>query len=231
MYMNFETKVMEALQEKGKELIPSTSLKMKVMNNISSRKQKMKKRIVTGILLASLLIPTGVFASQLLLADELYSSFDNLKKHIVSATMEGYLRLDAKLAEAKGELGAEEYKEFISLVKQITHAKLEYGDKYGNINYDALSQEREAELQQVFWKIQPYFDRLNGQQSSLELLTENEYNQYIGSLMTHEKILAKSEINPDHYVELHEIPSSLQKEFQEARDFLEYVNEKQIQND
>lgn len=222
---------MDALQEKGKELIPSAGLKMKVMSNISSGKQKMKKRIVTGILIASLLIPTGVFASQFLLADELYSSFDNLKKHIVSATMEGYLRLDAKLAQAKGEFGAKEYKEFISLVKQITHAKLEYGDKYGNINYDALPQEKEAELQQVFWKIQPYFDLLNDQQSSQELLTENEYNQYIDSLMTYEEILAKSEINPDHYVELNEIPSNLQKEFQEASDFIQYVNEKQSQSE
>ncbi|HHW35735.1 MAG TPA: DUF3600 domain-containing protein [Bacillales bacterium] len=229
--MNIETKVMEALQEKGKELIPSTGLKMKVMSNISSGKQKIKKRIVTGILIASLLVPTGVFASQFFLADELYGSFDYLKKHIISATMEGYFRLDGKLAQAKGELGAEEYKEFIILVKKVTHAKLEYGDKYGNINYDALPQEKETELQQVFWEIQPFFDRLNGQQSSQELLTENEYNQYINALMTHEEILAKSEINPDHYVELNEIPSSLQSEFQEARDFMEYVYNKQEQNE
>jgi len=165
----------------------------------------------------------------LLLADGLYGSFENLKKHILSATMEGYLRLDAKLAQAKGELGAEEYDEFIGLVKEVTNAKLEYGDKYGNINYAALPIEEEAKLKEVYLKIQPYFDRLNGQVSSKELLTIEEYYRYIDSLMIHEEILAKSGINPDHYVKVKEIPANLQADFQEARDFMNYVNEKQTE--
>ena len=228
MFMNIETRLRDSLHEKGRELNPSPSLKMNVMISVTSGKQKTKKRIIAGILVASLLIPTGAFASKSFLADGLYGSFDNLKRHIATATMEGYLRLDAKLAQAKGDLEDEEYRKFIGLVKKVTDSKLELGDKYGNINYDALSQEKEAELEKVYLEIQPYFDQLNGDLSSKELLSEKEYIQYIDSLMTHEEVLAKSGINPDHYVEIKEIPSSLQSEFKEARDFVEYVNEKQM---
>jgi hypothetical protein len=109
------------------------------------------------------------------LADELYGSFENAKKHIASATMEGYLRLDAKLAQAKGELGKEEYKEFITLVKQVSAAKIEHGNQFGNIDYDVLPNEKAAELEKVLFNIQPYFDTLNGQPSSREVLSESEY--------------------------------------------------------
>lgn len=226
--MNIETRLKASLQEKGKEFIPSPGLKLRVLSNISG-KRKMKKRIVAGILTASLLIPTSVFASKSLLSDELYGSFENLKKHVVSITMEGYLRLDAKLALAQGELGDKEYEEFIGLVKQLTSAKLEYGDMYGNINFEALPEEKEAEMEKVLLEIQPYFDRLNDLPSSKELLTKDEYKKYIVSLMTYQEIIAESGINPDHYVKIEEIPPNLQAEFQESRDFINYVNEKQTQ--
>lgn len=225
--MNIEARLRESLQEKGEGLNPPSELKMKVMSTISSRKEKLRKRMVTGILAALLLVPTGVFASQTFLADELYRSFENLKRHIASATMEGFLRLEAKLAQAKGELGAKEYDEFTTLAKKVSDAKLEYADQYGSINYDALPIEKEAELVKVYMEIQPYFDRLNGLDSSKGLLTSVEYKHYIDSLMTHEEILAKSGINPDHYVKLNEIPADLQAEFQEAREFMEYVNKLQ----
>lgn len=226
--MNIETRLRESLQEKGEEFIPPAGLKMRVVSNISA-KSKIKKRIITGVLTASLLIPTSVFASPSLLSDELYGSFDNFKKHIVSITMEGYLRLDAKLANAQGELGDNEYDEFIHLVKNLTSAKLEYGDKHGNINFDALPETKEAEMKKVLFEIQPYFDRLNNLPSSKDLLTTEEYNDYIDSLMTHQEIMAKSGVNPDHYVKIKEVSPSLQTEFQEARNFINYVNEKQTQ--
>ncbi|WP_264740631.1 DUF3600 domain-containing protein [Cytobacillus firmus] len=226
--MNIETRLRESLQERGEKIFPPAGLKMKVISNISA-KSKIKKRILTGVLTASLLIPTSVFASQFLLPDELYGSFDNLKTHIVSITMEGYLRLDAKLAKAKGELGDDEYNEFISLVKNLTSAKLEYGDKHGNINFESLPEVKEEEMKKILFEIQPYFDRLNNLPSSKDLLTAEEYNRYIDSLMTQQEIMEKSGVNPDHYVKIEEISPSLQAEFQEVRDFINYVNEKQTQ--
>ncbi|TRZ40211.1 DUF3600 domain-containing protein [Niallia circulans] len=227
--MNIETKLRESLQEKGKEITPPPGLKMNVLTSIHLGKSKTKKRIITGVLAASLLIPTGAFASKSLIADGLYGSFDNLKKHITSATMEGYLRLDAKIAQAQGQIEPEEYKEFIGLVKIMTDAKLEFGDKYGGINYADLSPAKQAELEKVYSDIQPYYDLLNGQESSKDLLTEKEYKHYIESLMVYEEIIASSQINPDHYIETKEIPTDLQAPFEEARDFIDYVNEKQTE--
>lgn len=119
--------------------------------------------------------------------------------------------------------------QFIALVKNFTRAKLEYGDKYGNINFESLPEVKEEEMKKILFEIQPYFDRLNNLPSSKDLLTVEEYNRYIDSLMTHQEIMAKSGVNPDHYVKIDEVSPSLQKEFQEVRDFINYVNEKQTQ--
>ncbi|WP_197206619.1 DUF3600 domain-containing protein [Cytobacillus firmus] len=121
--MNLEHRLIESLQEKGKEFVSAPELKIKVMNNINTENGKMRKRMVSGILTATLLISSGVFVSQSYFADELYSSFENLKKHISSVTMEGYFLLSAKLSQAKGELEKENYKEFspaLHLVMLVT---------------------------------------------------------------------------------------------------------------
>lgn len=228
--MNLESRLMESLQEKGKELIPSPELKMKVMNNINTVNGKMKKRVVAGILTATLLIPTGVFASQSFFADELYGSFENLKKHISNATMEGYLLFSAKLSQAKGELVKEDYKEFKQLLNILTSSKIEYGNQYGNIDYAQVPSKKVSEIKQALMVIQPYFDKLNGQKPSVEVLSPEEYMKYIEALMVYEKVMAQSGINPSEGpVEVEMIPTNLQKEFQEANSFIHYVDEKQIQ--
>lgn len=81
--MNLEHRLIESLQEKGKEFVPAPELKIKVMNNINTENGKMRKRMVAGILTATLLISSGVLASQSYFADDLYSSFEILKKHIL----------------------------------------------------------------------------------------------------------------------------------------------------
>ena len=54
-------------------------------------------------------------------------------------TLEAYMRFNAKLSQAKDEMGAKEYEEFTKELKKLTNAKLEYGDSNGNIDYDQLS--------------------------------------------------------------------------------------------
>jgi Domain of unknown function (DUF3600) len=228
--MNLEHRLVESLQEKGKEFVPTPELKLKVMNNINTVNGKMKKRMVTGILTAALLIPSGVLASQSFFADELYGSFENLKKYISNATMEGYLLLSAKLSQAKGELGKEDYKEFSQLLNVVTSSKMKYGDRYGNIDYSEVPAKKVGEIKQALMVIQPYFDKLNGQKSSIEVLSPEEYNQYIAALMTYETILAQSGINPSEGpVEVETLPSNLHTEFLKAQDFIRYVDEKQAQ--
>lgn len=85
------------------------------------------------------------------------------------------------------------------------------------------------EIKQSLMLIQPYFDKLNGQEISKEVLTPEEYITYIEALMTYERVMAQSGINPsDGPIEVEMLPSHLQSVFIEADDFIKYVVEKQV---
>ncbi|MDM5292737.1 DUF3600 domain-containing protein [Peribacillus simplex] len=225
---NLHNQLREALYEESKSLNPSPELKVKVMSTITTNRGKRKKHLITSVLIASLLLPTSAFAYQSFLADDLYGSFEQVKKHLANATMEGYLLFDAKLSQAKGELGKEEYADFKELLHVVTESKLDYGDANGNIDYDQLPSRKIAELKTAFMEIQPYFDKLNGLVSSEKLLTAEEYETYIEALMTYEKIAVQSG-SENGSVNVDDLPANLQAEFQDARDFMDYVNEMQIQ--
>lgn len=227
--MNLDNQLRKSLQAKGENLIPPRELKTKVMNRIMTTNNKLKKRLIASIIAAALIVPTGVFAAQTFLADELYGSFENVKKHIASATMEGFQILNAKLSQAKGELGEEEYELFKTHLKVVTSSKIEYADQYGNIDYDQVPAEKVEEIKLAMLELQPYFDKLNGQISSKDVLTTDEYVQYIEALMTYEKVLVQSGINPSEGpVEAEMIPQPLKAKFLEANKFMSYVDEKQM---
>lgn len=147
-----------------------------------------RRRLMTVGIAAALLVPTGAFAYQSLLADGLYGSFDELKVHVVSATLEQYLLLDAKLQQAKGTLGDAEYNTFKHELRILTDAKMTYGNDDGNIDYTTLSDGKRAEMKAALATLQPYFDRLNDQPSSRDVLTPVEYDTYIEALMTTESL-------------------------------------------
>ena len=187
-----------------------------------------KKRLAIAVISASLMIPTGAFAYQALLADDLYGSFDNLKKHAINVTMESYLLFNAKLDQAKGDLGKEEFKQFKNLLSVFTSAKIEYGDKNGNIDYSHLPAEQLEEIKVALSEIQPFFDKLNGLPSSKEILTSEEYEQYIQALLDNETIRAQLEVSGA--LDVTSIPAESQEKFIKAQEYLNYVNEKQIGN-
>lgn len=189
-------------------------------------KRFVKRRIAITIMAACLMVPTGAFAYQSLLADDLYGSFDNVKKHIANITMKSYLLFDAKLSQAKGELGKEQFEQFKEILHVITNAKLELGDKNGNIDYSQVSEEKLLEIKAAIYEIQPYFDRLNDQPSSKEILTADEYEQYIQALLTYETAMAQVGVSSPPKVDM--IPADLQEEFIKAKAVLDYVNDKQM---
>lgn len=191
-------------------------------------KRFVKKRIAITIMAACLMVPTGAFAYQSLLADDLYGSFDNVKKHIANITMKSYLLFDAKLSQAKGDLGKEQFEQFKEILYVITNAKLELGDKNGNIDYSQVSEEKLEEIKSAIYEIQPYFDRLNDQPSSKEILSAEEYEQYIQALLTYETVMAQVGVSSPPKIEM--IPADLQEEFIKAKAVLDYVNEKQMGN-
>ncbi|POZ57537.1 hypothetical protein LYSIN_02321 [Lysinibacillus sphaericus] len=186
-----------------------------------------KKRLAIAVISASLMIPTGVFAYQALLADELYGSFDNLKKHAANVTMESYLLFNAKLDQAKGDLGKEEYEQFKELLNVFTSAKIEYGNNNGNIDYSQVPAEPLEEIKAAMYEVQPYFDKLNGLPSSKEVLTAEEYEQYIQALMTYETTMAQLGVSSVPDVE--KMPKEMQQPFIEAQNYLQYVNDKQVE--
>ena len=187
-----------------------------------------KKRLAITILAACLMIPTGAIAYQTLLADDLYGSFDNLKKRAFSITMEGYLLFNAKLDQAQGDLDKEEFKQFKALLGVFTNAILEYGNENGNIDYTQVPAEPLEELKTALYELQPFFDKLNGLPSSKEVLTAEEYDQYIQALMDYETVMAQLGVTSISDAEA--IPTELQEKLTQAQQFLDYVNEKQIEN-
>lgn len=192
------------------------------------RNRFFRKRLAIAIISACLMIPTGAFAYQALLADDFYGSFDNLKKHAFNITMESYLLFNAKLTQAKGDLGKEEFKQFKVLLNVVTDAKLEYGDKNGNIDYSQVPAEQLEKMKVAMSEIQPYFDKLNGDPSSKEVLTAEEYEQYIQTLITYETIQAQLGVSSIR--DITSIPAEFREEFSKARDYLYYVYEKQTEN-
>ncbi len=230
--MSFEMRLKRSLKEKSKEVVPPQELKQKVLNKIelSSGLNKIKKRIVAGLITVLLLIPTSAIAYQAYLADDLYGSFENVKKHFAAATIDGYMLLNAKLLQAKGELGKEDYEHFKEQLKIITGAKIEYGDQYGNIDYDLVPQDKVEEIKNAMMVVQPYFDQLNGYASSKDILSAEEYKLYIEALMTYEKILVQSEINPSKRFENTDIKPELLDQFQNSKGIMEDVNNKVMKN-
>ncbi|MCC5801262.1 DUF3600 domain-containing protein [Rossellomorea vietnamensis] len=185
-----------------------------------------KKNMVSAIIAASLIIPTGAIAYQTILADEFYGSFENVKTHLSSATMEGYLLLDAKLTQAQGDMEKEEFQHFRELLKIVTNAKVEYGDKYGNIDYSEVPAKQLAVLKNTLYEIQPFFDRLNGQKSSKEVLSSGEYEEYIEAIMIYEQTMAKSGMKESD--EIDKLSDDQRRIFLEAQHVLRKVNEKQL---
>ena len=185
-----------------------------------------KRRLAVTVLAACLVIPTGAFAYQTLLADDLYGSFDNLKKRAFSITMQGYLLFNAKLDQAQGDLGKEEFAQFKESLRVVTGAKLDYGNKHGNIDYTQVPAEPLAELKTALYELQPFFDKLNDQPSSKEILTAEEYDQYIQALMDYETVMSHLDVTSISDTTV--IPEELQEKLTKARQYLDYVNEKQM---
>lgn len=116
-----------------------------------------------------------------------------------------------------------EYEQYKELLKMVSTSKVKYGNEYGNIDYSQVPSEQLDEMKRAMFELQPYFDQLNGLKSSKEVLTSEEYENYIDALMTYETIMAQSGND------LENIPSHLQDEFTKVRDIIRYVDEKQRQ--
>lgn len=226
--MNIENQLRESLREKSKEFAPPQELKQRVLNRIAlvESRSKFKRHLAAGIIAVGILIPTSGFTYQAYLADELYGSLENIIEHFETAKTDSYMLLNAKLLQAKGELSQSDYEEFKHNLKVITSSKIEFGNQYGNINYDQIPQEKVSEIKKASMLLQPYFDKLNGHESSKTVLSAEEYERYIDALMTNEKILVKSEINPSKSFSNEDIKPELLDEYLISKSIIEDVDRK-----
>ena len=223
--MSLDCRVRESIQEEAKGIVAPPELKEKVIVQIKMKRGgSKKKRLIAGVLAAAFLIPTTGFAYQSIMADGIYGSFENLKKHAGTMTLEAYMRFSAKLSEAKDEMGTKEYEVFTKELKKIKKARPENGDSNGKIDYDALTPKKREKKKKVSMGLQPYFDKLNGHKSSREVLTQEEFDRYMEALMTHEIVRVKTKSTGAIKVE--EIPEAYKERFMKAEQIMEYVDEK-----
>ncbi|MFS0781743.1 DUF3600 domain-containing protein [Bacillus sp. 1P06AnD] len=221
-----DEKIRHAVQEI--DLEPPALLRHSVLNAVktTSIRRKKKRPLLISAMIAALLLPSSALAYNHTLADDLYGSFEQIKKRVTYFTMDSYFLVNVKLSAAKGELGDSEYEDFKGMLQKITTAKMKYGDKYGNIDYDLLPHHKVQELKGVYMDIQPFFDSLNHEQSSKSLLSQADYEQYIDALMLHEKILVKNKINPSDRYKIADINAVDQVAFEYAEHIIDTVNER-----
>ncbi len=226
--MPIENQLREKLQNHAKKMQFPNELDQRVrasyeLHLYGENKVKKRKPMLAFVLAAILFIPTSAFAYSLL-ADDIYGSFDRLKMKVATEAMEKYLLFNAKLTTAKSELSDEKYDEFKTLVKAVTSAKMEYGNKNGDIDYDHLPKEKVDEIKKAKAAIQPFFDKLNGEKSTKEVLTAQEFELYLEAEMTMEKIRAKTGMNPIY--EPNDVPIEYREQYKKAWEFYKYVDEK-----
>ncbi|MBN8191777.1 DUF3600 domain-containing protein [Bacillus sp. NTK074B] len=94
------------------------------------------------------------------------------------------------------------------------------------MDYSEVPAKQLAELKNTLYEIQPFFDRLNGQKSSKEVLSSNEYEEYIEAIMVYEQTMAKSGMKESD--EIDKLSDDQRAIFIEAQHVLRKVNEKQL---
>lgn len=179
--MKLEQELRKAMQHEDNHLSPPIELKENIMIQIERIKGKgskpMKKYIVTTILVAALLIPTGAFAAYSYLTDTLYGSQEKLIE--MGGTAAEYTRVESKLQQAQGRLSKEEFSVFMELLKELGAYNLKITDKNGMLHKERLSVDEQREYNRITAELEPYFDKLNQEEfqthKSIDLQDELDY--------------------------------------------------------
>jgi hypothetical protein len=225
--MSFEQHLHEEFQEQANRMAFPAELDQRMRQTYEpyirkDRKKKRWKPLLAIMAAVFIVIPTAAFTGGLE-AEDIYGSFDKLKMKAANITMNQFLLFNAKLSVAKSELSLKEYGEFKENVKRFGAAKMEYGNENGDIDYTALSIEKKAELKEVYIELQPYFDQLNGEKMTHEVLTSEEFDRYVEAEMTLETIRSKTGLQ---VLDEYNVPAEYKAEYEEAMDLLMKADEK-----
>lgn len=159
--MKLDEQLRTAYQEETKDWSVPASIKQKMMDSIrrdSHIKRNRKKWLVTGLLAAVLIIPTGAYAGYTYLADGIYGSQENIAA--MGGTAEDYMRLEAKLQTAKAHFSEEEFVQYMNLLKQMGQMALEYADSQGNMHPEQWSTVEQERYNLLAAELEPFFEKL-----------------------------------------------------------------------
>ncbi|MEK4511214.1 DUF3600 domain-containing protein [Paenibacillus sp. FSL K6-2524] len=190
--MNLEDTLRSALQQKSTDLSASPELKERIMNQVTVKQggKRMKKWLLSCIIVAALLIPTGAFAAYNYLADFMYGSQQNVAQ--IGGTIEAYEKLESKLQESKQLLSTEEFTVFMSLLKQLGEFNLKIADSEGTLHPDQLSVDEQQQYTKLITSLEPLFNKLSEQASSK---TNRNPNSVYLDLDKAEKVLSEEELS------------------------------------
>jgi hypothetical protein len=228
--MHFDKAIRGALQSESISWIPPKAMDTKIRSAFRVQhvqklgKSVWSKKMIISLLAACLIIgPSTVFAFASL-ADEIYGSFDNLKKQVISVSLQEYSAFGMKLSGAKSQLGDEKYAEFIKQVKKLTAIRVTYGKSF-LVDDTLLTVEKRKEYKQVLAELQPYFDQLNGDRSSRDVLSIDEYDAYLEALIVYERIASRIDssngmVHPD------KVPEAMKADYTRANEVMKQVRDK-----
>ncbi|WP_225999964.1 DUF3600 domain-containing protein [Paenibacillus sp. BJ-4] len=179
--MKLEQELRKAMQQEDDHLSAPAELKENVMRQIERIKgegsKPMKKYIVTTILVAALLIPTGAFAAYSYLTDTMYGSQEKLIE--MGGTAEEYTKVESKLQQAQERLSKEEFSVFMGLLKELGAYNLKITGENGTLHKERLSADEQREYDRISAKLEPYFEKLNQgkvqTQTSIDLQAELDH--------------------------------------------------------
>jgi hypothetical protein len=228
--MLFDKAIRGALQSEALSWIPPRGMDTKIrlafreQNVQKLRKSVWTKKMMISLLAACLIIgPSTVYAFASL-ADDIYGSFDTLKKQVISVSLQEYSAFGMKLSGAKDQLGEEKYAKFITQVKKLTAFRVTYGKSF-MVDDTLLTVEKRKEYKQVLAELQPYFDQLNGDRSSRDVLSGDEYDAYLEALIVYERIASRmgssrGMVNPD------KVPEAMKADYNQANEVMKLVRDK-----
>lgn len=228
--MSMEDKLRLELHRQSHSMKVPVELKERVRQSYElylRQKEAGRKRtnwLPAAVIAAVLLLPTGVLAHNY--ADSIFGSFEKMKKKVSVMTMNMYQAIGLKLSGAHQELGDAEYATFEALLKKYTAVTYDYVDPYGHINFDQMPADIRAEAKQLMAEVTPYFDRLNHQKSSRDVLTPEEFDQYIEAQMTLNTVKAIAGIKDRPDLKPEDFPEDLRERYVEANKIVAEVYKK-----
>ncbi|MBT2283361.1 DUF3600 domain-containing protein [Paenibacillus polymyxa] len=192
--MKLDEQLRTAYQEETKDWSVPARIKHKMMDGIRSDshiRRNRKKWLVTGLLAAVLIIPTGVYAGYTYLADGIYGSQENIRA--MGGTAEDYMRLEAKLQTAKAHFSEEEFVRYMDLLKQMGHMAVKYADSQGNMHPEQWNTIEQEQYNALVAELEPFFEKLEGVSvgSSIKMMDEQQF--WTEQLVQAEKTFTKEQ--------------------------------------